>query len=473
MSAPLLVLVLLAADTEQVYRAGPFEVITKDEAKSARTVLNHLDQFRHTFGATIGQPDVKPLWPVRIRITPKQTTDLKLGRDAYEATIAKNTPVPAQWNRMLGEILLRDGVSRMPERFERGLIDFFSTLDVSGVRVTAGAPPAAVNPDWGRVHLLMVNDSYRGRLRALLFNLQQGNDAAASFRNSLGVTEAEIEKQLSEWMRAGPAGTTALNAKPVNPERDYLPREWIPPKVSPMEAFERGDYAAAAQAKPEWWAPKAKLAEAEKDPARKAALLEEAARLARRDAGLWRRAAEEWMAQNRYADAAKAWTAAERAAASDTERAAMKRARLDLETARADFDDNERRRKKQAAEDELNRLRNDELARIKRAEAKANEGLTPLAPGTKVETFWEDKTEQVTGALERVDCAAGRRILVVRTADKKLFRAALPLDATRMQLVGAESMTFDCGPVKKPLSLVLHYAGKPPLTPEAVKIEIR
>lgn len=472
-AASLLCLTLLAADPEQVYRAGPFEVITQGEAKTARTVLNHLDQFRHVFGATVGQAEVKPLWPVRIRVTAKQTTDLKLGRDAYEATIAKNGAVPGQWNRMLGEILLRDGVSRMPERFERGLIDFFSTLEVSGVRVMAGAPPAPTNTDWARVHLLMVNDSYRGRLRALLSNLQQGNDPAASYRNSLGVTEAEVEKQLAEWMRAGQYGTVALNAKPVNAERDYHPREWVEPKVSAMEAFERGDYAAAAQAKPDWWEPKAKLAEAEKEPARKVALLEEAAKLARRDAGRWRRVAEELLAQNRFPEAAKAWAAAERASATDTERAQMRRARLDLETARADFDDSEKRRKKQAAEDELNRLRNDELARIKRAEAKANEGLTPLEPGTKVEQWWEEKTEQITGTLVRVDCAAGRRILVVRGADQKLTRVALPVDAARMQLVGAPTMAFDCGPMKKPLAVAVHYQGKAPAMLEAVKLEIR
>ena len=464
---------LLAADPEQVYRAGAFEVITRDEAKTARVVLNHLEQFRYAFGATVGQPDAKPLWPVRIRVTAKQTTDLKLGRDAYEATIARNTPVPPQWNRALGEILLRDAVNRMPDRFERGLIDFFSTLEVTGVKVIAGAPPAPVNIDWARVHLLMVNDSYRGRLRPLLFNLQQGNDPAASFKNSLGVTEADIEKQLAEWMKAGSYSTTALNAKPINPERDFYPREWKPPAASPMDAFDRGDFAAAAQLKPDWPEPKRKLAEKEPDPARRSALLEEAAKLARRDASLWREVAESLLAQNRFPDAAKAWGFAERAAATDADRARMRQARLELENTRADFDDNEKRRKKQAADDELNRLRNEELARIKRAEAKANAGLTPLAPGTKVEEWWEDKTEQLAGTLERIDCAAARRILVVRTPDKKLTRIALPADPTRMQLIGAPSMAFDCGPLKAPLSVNVHYAGKAPATLEAVKLEIR
>ena len=99
------------------------------------------------------------------------TTDLVIDRDAYTATIAKNTPVPDQWNRALAGLFLNDGVARMPEKFETGLVEFFSTLNVDGVRVIAGAPPPKPGLDWARVHLLMVSDKYRGRLRTLLFNL--------------------------------------------------------------------------------------------------------------------------------------------------------------------------------------------------------------------------------------------------------------------------------------------------------------
>ena len=40
---------------------------------------------------------------------------------------------------------------RMPASFEHGLISFISTVQVTGIRITAGAPPPQPDLDWARV----------------------------------------------------------------------------------------------------------------------------------------------------------------------------------------------------------------------------------------------------------------------------------------------------------------------------------
>jgi hypothetical protein len=48
----------------------------------------------------------------------------------------------------------------MPADLERGLIALFSTLEVSGIRITMGkpVPPAERDKAWARIHMLAVNE---------------------------------------------------------------------------------------------------------------------------------------------------------------------------------------------------------------------------------------------------------------------------------------------------------------------------
>ncbi|MBY0507320.1 MAG: hypothetical protein K2X03_25625 [Bryobacteraceae bacterium] len=463
---PLLATTLLA-DEWTVFRIGPFEAITQNEQKSARAVLNHVEQLRHTLGQALGQPELKSRWPIRLTVGGKVTTDLVIDRDAYTATIAKNTPVPDQWNRALAGIFLNDSVARMPEKFERGLIEFFSTLNVEGVRVIGGAAPPRPSLDWARVDLLMVSDKYRGRLRTLLFNLQKGNAPEPSYKNAFERTEAEIETEAKAWLAAGNFPTTSLNAKPIAPDRDFLARPWNPLKKteSAMDAFDRGDYAAAVRIKPDWPAAKVKLAESASE-ADKIRLLREAATEAQRNPDYWRLLAETLAASREYGESYKAWGAAERAARDDAERAKMRTARLALENAKLDFEDAERQRKKDEAARDLERVKNDSLRSIRMAEAKANESLAGGDSGgesVKPVPWWDDpKNERTaTGDLERVECAQGRMTLVLRDTAKKLSRITLPSDSSRLKLRGQEGTTLVCGPLPKPLPLKVVYAVPP------------
>ena len=459
----ILICVAMSALAEEwtVFRLGPFEVVTQSEQKSARLVLNHLEQFRHTFGQTLGQTELKARWPIRITVGGKLTTDLEIDRDAYTASIGKNTAVPDQWNRALGEIFLNDGIARMPEPFERGLVDFFSTLNVDGVRVIAGAAPPKVTLDWARVHLLMVSDRYRGRLRTLLFNLQKGNAVGPSYKNAFERTDAEIEAEAKAWSAAGNFATTTLNAKPIAPDRDFPVRPWNPLKKveSPMDAFDRGDFAGAVRIKPDWPAAKVKLASLSTEPD-KTRLLREAATEAQRNPEYWRLLAETLAAAQQYGESYKAWGAAERAARDDAERAKMRLARLALENAKLDFENSERLRKKDEEARDLERIKNDSLRSIRLAESAANEKLGGPDGPPKPVAWWEDPKNEVTvaGSLERVECAAGRMTLVLRDAAKKLSRVSLPVDAAKLKVRGETGASFVCGAMAKPVMLKVTYA---------------
>jgi hypothetical protein len=429
-----------------IIRSGPFEVATNQDRKQARMVMNHLEQFRHVFGQTLNSGELKTLWPVRI-VAGKITTDLTLGEDAYSATIAKNDAVPAQWNEALARAFLQESAARMPEAIERGLVAYFSTLQVDGIKVTGGAPPAKPDMDWARIHLLMTSEEYYGRIRSLLFNLQQGVAREAAFRNSLQKPEPVIEQEVAAWLAKGQFTTVRLNAKPIQLERDFYLRAWDPAKAAPagaMAAFDKGDFARALQLKPDWPAAKFRLALTKTNAEEKLRLLKEAAEGARREASYWKAVAETQMAASQFVEAGKAWGLAERAAANDGERAAIRQARSEVEERRVAFELAEKQRKKEEAEAELNRIKNDALGEIRRAEAKANQKLAEQSgydPNkTKPVPWWEDPKADpkkpapgakapaegvVKGVLERVDCVGLKKTLAVRTKEKALVMIAV------------------------------------------------
>ena len=84
--------------------------------------------------------------------------------------------ISADIYRALARLFLHSNTAQMPPAFERGLIEFFSTFEVKGIRITAGTPPAKPDLDWARIHLLMAEPEYFGKLRVLLYNLRKGVD---------------------------------------------------------------------------------------------------------------------------------------------------------------------------------------------------------------------------------------------------------------------------------------------------------
>ena len=218
-----------AADERWVrYNSGPFEVFTDAGPKPGRETLVRFEQLRHAIGQIVGESNLETPLPMRIFVfrnasgwtSPAPLTE---GRDRYAIVLPAGAPVPVPVIRECTRLLLESNTARMPAAFERGLIDFFSTIEVSGIRITVGRPPAQPNPDWGRIHLLVTDPDYFGKLRVLLYNLRKGVADDPAYRNAFGKGAAEVEKQAAEHFAAGNFQTTSLSSRPMA-ERDFAER---------------------------------------------------------------------------------------------------------------------------------------------------------------------------------------------------------------------------------------------------------
>lgn len=215
---------LLAGDWVE-FKSGPFQVWTDAGNDRARATLNHLEQMRYVVGTALGNTEVATRWPVRVVVTKNSPVVAPApARDAYTAALPPGPPPPA-WNAALVRLLIEDGARRMPAEFEDGMVAFYSTTQVDGTHVTLGAPPAPPQrtPAWAKVHLLQTSPEYSGKLRVLLYNLQQSPDPEPAYRNAFGRTPAEINKEAAAHLASGQFQTVTGNSKPISPARDFRP----------------------------------------------------------------------------------------------------------------------------------------------------------------------------------------------------------------------------------------------------------
>src|SRR5205823_8417327 len=115
----------------------------------------------------------------------------------------------------LARRFLKSNTAQMPPAFERGLIAFFSTFEVTGIRITAGKPPAKPDLDWARVHMMITDPDYFGKIRVLLYNLRRGVAGDPAYRNAFGKPAAEVEAQAKRHFAAGNFQTTFLSSLPM------------------------------------------------------------------------------------------------------------------------------------------------------------------------------------------------------------------------------------------------------------------
>ncbi len=219
---------LMAEDHWVKYTSGPFEVWTDAGGRLAREALVRFEQFRNALGQMLGEPDLQTRQPVRILVmkNPKPWTTASPvieGRDTYAVVLDEKAASTPALYRALTRLFLDSNTARLPGGFEQGLIDFFSTLEVTGIRITAGAPPPKPDLDWARVHLLVVDPEYYGKLRVLLFNLRKGIEADPAYRNAFGKSAAEVETQARQHLAAGNFQTTSLPNRAMS-ERDFTER---------------------------------------------------------------------------------------------------------------------------------------------------------------------------------------------------------------------------------------------------------
>lgn len=510
-----LVCSLGAADWEE-YRTGPFEVWTEASEKEGRQLLVRLEQMRHMLGTYLGKQELASLWTIRVVIRKNQpATPWRLGRDAMVSTLTANTPPAREWLRGVVTLLLESNARRMPQEWESGLIDFLSTLEAAGPKITLGTPPkdASRNKDWARVHYLAANPEYGSRFRVLLNNLQQGAEEDVAFRNSIGMTRAQLDAEATRHLanpalgpvtvsgraiadrdfparpvealralaaiadatgdrRPVPAGTLeaaelagleAARAGRRSEARDWLKQATANGTTSARVYLEYGKlledpdekrnaFVEAAKRNGRWAAPYVEMAKLETAPARIAHYLKEAAARDPRNSALWQQYAKALSDAEELSEASKAWFQAELTAPTSAERDTVRQARRLFMEERAAREEEMKRRQAEERQREMDRLRNEAMNRIREAEARANKGAAARDPNQKVEQWWEDKqpSQKMSGTLEKVDCLPrGVARLLIRTADNKPLALLIPDPRNVVILGGGGEAAFSCG-VQKP-----------------------
>jgi hypothetical protein len=221
---------LVLADSHWIkFNSGPFEVYTDAGSHPGRETLMRFEEFRNALGQVVGENDLETPEPLRIVVfkNAKGWTGAEpiiQARDRYAIVLQeKSTVTPETW-AALTRLFLKSNTAQMPPAFEHGLVEFFSTFQVNGIHITAGTPPASPDLDWARIHLLITDPEYYGRVRVLLYNLRQGVDQDAAYRNAFGKSPAQVETQVKQHFAAGNFQTTSLPSRPLA-EGDFQERE--------------------------------------------------------------------------------------------------------------------------------------------------------------------------------------------------------------------------------------------------------
>ncbi len=244
---------LLAADDHWVkFTRGPFEVMTDAAPRVARETLVRFEEFRHALGQIVGEDDLQTPLPVRIFVFKNaqgwtSAAPITEGRDRYAIVLGEKSPVTAQIYIELARLFLKSNTAQMPAPFERGLISFFSTFEVNGIRITAGKPPAQPDLDWARIHLMVVDPDYYGKIRVLLYNLRHGVAEDPAYRNAFGKSAAEVEAAAKKHFAAGNFQTTSLPSRPMA-EGDFPERQVSASEIS----LARADLLAGPQSAAEY-----------------------------------------------------------------------------------------------------------------------------------------------------------------------------------------------------------------------------
>jgi hypothetical protein len=248
----LLTPLLLPAESWVKFTRGPFEIVTDAGPRPGRETLVRLEQFRHALGDILGEADLQTPLPVRVFVfknaqgwsTP---TPVSEGRDRYSIVLDEKAAISPEIYRLLTQLFLHANSAQMPPAFERGLVEFFSTFDVKGIRITAGTPPAKPDLDWARIHLLMTDPEYFGKLRVLLYNLRRGVTDDPAYRNAFNKTAAQVEAAVKSHFAAGNFQTTQLSSAPMS-EKDFPERQ-----ISDLDVrLARADLLAGAQSADEY-----------------------------------------------------------------------------------------------------------------------------------------------------------------------------------------------------------------------------
>jgi tetratricopeptide (TPR) repeat protein len=224
----------------------------------------------------------------------------------------------------------------------------------------------------------------------------------------------------------------------------------------------------ASELNPRWGEPFYQLADL--NPAvdkehleQRATLLKKAAALDPRTIDYWQALAKTYIVAKDFPQAEKAWSGAERAAATDQERERIRQVRLQVQEKQFDYDAAERKRIKDEGEADLQRVKNQSEAAIHASEDAARKKMNPNgAVPPKPEAWYEapaDKGPSVQGTFQRLDCLGQGARLVLQTADGNTVQLMMA-DPSQVTTGGGGDQTLSCGPQKNARQVVVHYTAK-------------
>jgi hypothetical protein len=227
---------LAAADHWTRFNSGPFEVFSSAGQKDGRETLVRFEEFRHALGQVLGDNNLETPLPVRVLLfksgAPETSEPIVRGRGQYDLVLSAGKPIAPEVFARLTQLFLDANTARMPERLERGLVEMFSTIQVTGIRITLGEPPSHPDMDWARVHLLAVDSQYNGNLRVLTYNLRKGVDEDAAFRNAFAKSPEQIELEAQKHLAAGQFQVTSISPLPMSAQ-DF-PERFVEPAAAQL-----------------------------------------------------------------------------------------------------------------------------------------------------------------------------------------------------------------------------------------------
>jgi len=213
-----------------------------------------------------------------------------------------------------------------------------------------------------------------------------------------------------------------------------------------------------------WVEPFLELAAMEPGPVRREVHLKKAAELRPRDTQLWLRLAETQFDLKHFADAEKSVRIALDAAPDDKTREALTKRFEEFQQMRGDAEAAARKREKDEDKAELERLRNEEMADIRKAEEVANAKAGALKGQKPVPWFEGPPTQSVTATLKQFDCL-GKRARLVLDQDGKAIRLLIP-NASQILVVGPDGTEggdakLACGVQRPARRVKIEYVARP------------
>jgi hypothetical protein len=251
----LLPFVLCGDDRWIGLKSGPFEVLSNAGDKTAREKLMYLEQFREALRVITGKQEMRMVWPVRVLVlknAPGVTAPFAVGRDARMMAVPEAGAFSRDSLKEFARILLYENTTRLPQHVEEGLIELVSTLEVSGTRITLGAPvpEAERSHGWALMQLVTVHPDYRGRSRVMISNLEQSGDFEAACRNAFEKSAKQIEQQTDEYLTSGNFGTAPVSGRALSLVRDFKVEQLDPdqPQIAMADLLLANGSAGASKA---------------------------------------------------------------------------------------------------------------------------------------------------------------------------------------------------------------------------------